>query len=465
MPRRWSSPGSWPGLLRGLALLAARETRSRLGLAPARPVVNPASPELRRLIDQHARRVAPVDGEAAARLFTEGMLAIWQTTLVRRPDGTIHVLTGDIPAMWLRDSAAQLRPFVLLADQSDEVSDAIAAVVARQWACIEVDPYANAFNPSPSGLSWHPGDQVSDPRVWERKYEVDSLAFPLQLAWQLWQVTGRTDHLPTVVAGAQTVLELWQREQQHPTRSIYRFTRCGGGSLPANGRGTPVVDTGMTWSGFRPSDDPCRYGYNIPQQLFAAHTLRLLAQMAAREDAAPNVAERAVTLADEIEAGVRRHGRVQVTGHGEVFAYEVDGLGSQVLMDDANMPSLLSLPLCSSLRPDDPMYLATRRFVLSEANPSFHRGVHASGIGSPHTPAGHVWPIALAVQALTTDDPEEQSRLTQSLVATAADGGVVHESFHPDDPRRHTRDWFAWATAMVCELLLVRSELSPDAPR
>jgi meiotically up-regulated gene 157 (Mug157) protein len=137
-----------------------------------------------------------------------------------------------------------------------------------------------------------------------------------------------------------------------------------------------------------------------------------------------------------------------------VYAYEVDGRGGVLLADDANTPSLLALPLTGWCRADDPLYLATRDLVLSPANPYYYRGSAASGIGSPHTPEGHVWPIALAIQGLTSTDPAERRALLDLILATDDGTGAVHESFHADDPGVWTREWFSWANSMFCELAL-----------
>lgn len=459
---RWAQPRRWPGLLRGYYRLLRRPSRTDArDLIENLAITQPASDHVRAVIARHATRVAEVMGDpAAGRAFTTMMLNTWETTITRRPDGGAFVITGDIPAMWLRDSTTQLRPFVILAARSQEITDCLLAVVRQQWAFIGRAPYANAFNPEPNNASWHAGDLCDNPWVWEEKYEIDSLAFPIQLAWQIWKTTGNEDALAPVREHVHMVVELWQREQDHARDSSYRFIRVGtGDTLGSDGRGTPVAVTGMTWSGFRPSDDPCTYGYNIPGQLFAAHALDLVQEMCAEVWQDEALAAEAGTLASEIRDGVAAHA-LRPDG---VLAYEVDGLGGQLFMDDANMPSLLSLPLCSSLSSQHPTYRATRRFVLSQANPHYHLGAHAAGIGSPHTPPGHVWPIAIAVQGLTSPDRAKKKALAELLLRTEAGTGLMHESFHVDDPATFTRPWFSWANAMACELLLDVSGVSLES--
>ena len=210
----------------------------------------------------------------------------------------------------------------------------------------------------------------------------------------------------------------------------------------------------MTWSGFRPSDDPCQYGYLIPSNMFAVVVLRYAAEIAETVLQDPSLAEEAKRLGDEIERGIRKYGIVEHPKYGPVFAYETDGLGNYSLMDDANVPSLLSIPYLGYVSADDPLYQNTRRFVLSEDNPYFFKGKAAQGIGSPHTPHRYIWHIALAMEGLTADRPEEKWRLIDLMVRTDAGTGMMHESFDADDPTQFTRKWFSWANMMFCELLL-----------
>ncbi|MEV5806896.1 glycoside hydrolase family 125 protein [Streptomyces parvulus] len=377
-------------------------------------------------------------------------------TIRALPDGTAFVVTGDIPAMWLRDSSTQMMPYLALLQEDTGLQELLLAVLRRQFRYIALDPYANAFNAEPDGHAHDPDDLCANPWVWEEKYEVDSLAFPLLLAHRFWAATGRTDHLAGALRTARTVIEVWRREQDHEGLSPYRFRRrdCPpGDTLAGEGRGTPVGRTGMTWSGFRPSDDACRYGYNVPANLCAAAALDGVAELAgAASDL--ELTDSASRLAAELRAATLRHGTVRHPEFGLIYAYEVDGLGNALLMDDANMPGLLSLPLVANVCPTDPVYLATRRFVLSPANPTWYRGSAAEGIGSPHTPDEHVWPIAIAVRGLTGTSRAERVAALRTLLATDAGTGQMHESFHKDDPGRFTRPWFSWANAMYAELAL-----------
>ncbi|MGD6741070.1 glycoside hydrolase family 125 protein [Streptomyces sp. BH106] len=392
--------------------------------------------------------------------FGQTLLRCLDDTLARTirpmPDGTAFVVTGDIPAMWLRDSTTQMMPYLALLEDDEDLQELLLAVLRRQFRQIAHNPYANAFNAEPSGRAHDTDDLCEDPWVWEEKYEVDSLAFPLLLAHRFWRATGRTDHLAQAMEAARAAISVWRTEQDHEHLSKYRFVRANvpaTDTLQNEGRGTPVAETGMTWSGFRPSDDACTYGYNVPANLCAAAALDGFAEMA-RHIQDSELADSAAELAGELRAATQRHGTVDHPDHGPIYAYEVDGLGNALLTDDANMPSLLSLPLVAGISPKDPLYLATRAFVLSPANPTWYRGTAAEGVGSPHTPDGYIWPIALAVEGLTSNGPDRRLQLLHTLIDTDAGTGAMHESFHKDDPDRFTRDWFSWANAMYAELAL-----------
>ncbi|WP_102124704.1 glycoside hydrolase family 125 protein [Deinococcus planocerae] len=408
-------------------------------------------------LTEHVRRLLPHRPRLAA-MFESCLTSTLETTVRPQSDGTTFVITGDIPAMWLRDSAAQVRPYLLLAPSDPAASDLIAGVVRRQVEYVLHDPYANAFNETASGARWEDDQTEMSDLVWERKYEVDSLCAVLHLAFQLWRATGRTDHLDTRFrAAAALILEVWRREQRHEAESPYRFVRTAWqerGQLPRGGLGSPIAETGMTWSGFRPSDDACRYGYLVPSNMYAVVVLGHLERLADEVLDDLDLLREARSLAASIQAGLDAHAKVEHPEFGTIYAYEVDGLGNYLLMDDANVPSLLSLPYLGSCAQDDPLYLNTRRFVLSRANPYFYSGRAAAGVGSPHTPTGYVWPIALAIQGLTATDDVERLEMLRLLETTDAGTLWMHESFSADDPRRFTRPWFSWANAMLCELVL-----------
>lgn len=372
-------------------------------------------------------------------------------------DDTAFVVTGDIPAMWLRDSAAQLRPYLLLCDGDEALQDLLIAVLRRQIEFLLSDPYANSF--TDGSPSEHSGDlTAAGPRTWERKFELDSLCFPVELAYRLYRLTGRNDVIDGRVREAfVAILGVFETEQDHETRSAYTFQRLDAPSsdtLTRSGRGREAAPTGLVWSGFRPSDDACALGNNIPGNMFVAVALGYIADLSTEIFGDHALAARANSLQRQVQGAIQKHGLVAQPGAGEIYAYEVDGRGSAVLMDDANMPSLLSAPLTGYVSAKDPQYLSTRAWLLSEQNPYFFRGRYAAGIGSPHTPHGHVWPIAIAVQGLTAVSRSEKVAALELLLRTSAGTGRMHESFNADDPASYTRDWFSWADAMFCELVM-----------
>ena len=389
-----------------------------------------------------------------------------ETTVRLLDDGTSFVFTGDIPAMWLRDSSAQVSPYLPLTPHDAGLRRLISGLIERQARYLVTDPYANAFNAEPDG-SGHAADfPPKGEWVWERKFELDSLCYPVSLLYRYWQTTKDE----TVFRGAvkemfSVVLQVMHTEQHHHEESPYTFERrdplLPSDTLTHGGRGGPVAYTGMVWSGFRPSDDACTYGYLIPANMFAVVVLGQLAQMAWEVLGDADLVESALRLRNEIEHGIHTHGIVEHPTHGQIYAYETDGLGHHLLMDDANVPSLLSIPYLGYRPADDPLYLRTRRFILSPDNPTYFSGRHAAGVGSPHTPGGLVWPIALAMQGLTSTDPVEQQRLLETLATTTAGTHYMHESFHPDAPDHFTRPWFAWANSLFAEFLLTaQSSLS-----
>jgi meiotically up-regulated gene 157 (Mug157) protein len=388
------------------------------------------------------------------KFFADTFSNTFTTTLKPQSDGSTHVITGDIPAMWLRDSAAQVRPYLHLAQSDPSFARLIAGVVQRQMQFILIDPYANAFNETDNGHCHNRDETDMGPWIWERKYELDSLCAPLKLAHDLWRKTGQVDIFnEQFIKAAQLIVDTIELEQRHENSS-YKFQRFDcppTDTLSNQGFGNPTAYTGMSWSGFRPSDDACAFNYLIPSNMFAVVALRCLAALPFHND---ELKERAAALAHEISNGIENHGKVQHPIFGEIYAFETDGFGNHNLMDDANVPSLLAMPLMGYCEKSDPTYLATRTFVSSKANPYYYEGKLAKGIGSPHTPKDYIWPISLCVQGLTSNSRAEQFELLEMLMRTDAGTGLMHEGFHKDDPTQFTRPWFAWANSMFAEFVL-----------
>jgi uncharacterized protein len=395
--------------------------------------------------------------EGLSELFANALRNTLETTVTLEEDSTF-IITGDIPAMWLRDSAGQVLPYLRFLQEDPLLRQVVRGLVMCHAHCIMRDPYANAFTRDPHGRYAMRIDQTEQrPGVYERKWEVDCLCWTLRLLRGYVSATGDLTIYAEqdVRAALAAILTTFETEREHTTRSPYTFRRPMPGLLFHDSAAShSVAPTGMIWGAFRPSDDGCVYNYHIPSQMLAVVELAELSRAFELIYHAPHWVERAGALAESIEAGIERYGIVDHPQAGRIYAYEVDGLGHYQLMDDANLPSLLGIPELGYRPADDPVYLNTRRFVLSQANPFFYAGRSAAGIGSPHTPAPYIWPLSLIVQALTSTDAEEVRALLQMLRATDGGRSYIHESFDPDDPARHTRDWFAWGNALFSELVL-----------
>lgn len=379
------------------------------------------------------------------------------TTIKRLPDETTFVLTGDIPAMWLRDSTAQVRPYLVVAKEDAEIAKMIAGLVERQMQFICLDPYANAFNETANGAGHQTDHTEMLPEIWERKYEIDSLCYPVQLSYLLYKATGDTSHFnATFEQAVDKILAVWETEQHHEN-SPYRFVRDTDrkeDTLVEDGAGSKVAWTGMTWSGFRPSDDACIYGYLVPSNMFAIVVLDYLREIFTT--ILPNEQKTAQIkqLRDEIEKGIKTYGVTTSETGEKIYAYEVDGKGSAKIMDDSNVPNLLSAPYLGYCDADDPLYLATRKVITSKENPYFYEGEYAKGIGSSHTPPEYIWPIALAMEGMTTTSKAEKEQILNTLVACDGGTNLMHEGFDVNNPNNYTREWFSWANMMFCELVM-----------
>lgn len=360
-------------------------------------------------------------------------------------DGTVYVRTGSIGAEWLRDSSAQVRPYLYFAGDPS-VSQFVKAVVARQATYVAIDPYANAFT-----LRYH---------VWERKYELDSLCYPVLLAWTYWKVTGDSSvFTPRLHRALRAILGVMRTEQHHTARSRYRNRY-----LPRSGRGRPVGYTGMIWSGFRPSDDASAYNYPIAGEMMAVQALTALAEVERTVYRDRRAARTAGRMRRQVNAGIQSYGIVRTRRYGAVYAYEVDGLGHHTLMDDANVPSLLAAPYLGYGSVGNRIYEHTRRLILSRFDPYYYRGRIGTGIGSSHTPHGYIWPMALTMQALTSTSESERNFLVGEILASDPGDHLLHESFNPNRPTAYTRGQFGWPNSLFSELVLRDYEGMPPLP-
>ncbi len=395
------------------------------------------------------------------------------TTVSVSGDGTqldTFIITGDIDAMWLRDSACQVWPYLPLAKDDGDLRRMYRGLIARQARCIAIDPYANAFLPDPKStkaLEWAVADLTDmRPGVAERKWEVDSLCYCIRLAHGYWKATGDKTPFDAQWASAMRVVVATFREQQRKNGPgpyhFQRKTETPTDTQALGGFGNPARPVGMIYSMFRPSDDACLYSFYVPSNLFAVVSLRQLAEMATDILNDSAFARECRALADEVAEALTKYGRMQRHGGPETWAFEVDGYGNQLFMDDANIPGLLSLPYLGCCDINDPVYQNTRRQVLSDDNPYFFKGTAAAGIGGPHEGLNMIWPMALIAQAMTTNDEAEIRQCLHWLKTTHAGTGFMHESFEKDDPAKFTRAWFAWANTLFGELIVKLSDQHPN---
>jgi len=373
-------------------------------------------------------------------LFKNCFLNTIDTTVTYDED--TFVITGDINAMWLRDSTCQILHYLKYINKSNEIKEFIKSLIEKQFSLILIDPYANAFNKEPLKSKWATDITLMNDYIWERKYELDSITYPIYLLNEYIRYTNDYSiFTDTIIKGINKCFETFKIEINHKELSKYTFLRHRkkGDYLINDGIGPDLKYTGMIASLFRPSDDPVEYPYNIPGNIFLSSTLKELYKYISID----SIREDILFITSSIDKGIKEYGIIN-----GIYAYEVDGFGNYNLMDDANMPSLLSIPLLSKTSYDNDIYLKTRQFILSNNNPYYFSGEYGKGIGSPHTNEGYIWPISLSVEALTTLPKEDKLRILNMLENTHADTFYMHESFDTSNPVNYSRSWFSWANTM-----------------
>ena len=368
------------------------------------------------------------------------------------------VYTGDIHAMWLRDSGAQVWPYVQLANDDEALRRMIAGVINRQFKLINIDPYANAFNDGPTGGEWMSDITDMNPNVHERKWEIDSHCYPIRLAYGYWKETGDTSVFGEVwIQAIKNILKTLKEQQRKDGVGPYYFMRKTERQLDTkccNGYGNPVNPVGLIVSSFRPSDDATTFDFLVPSNFFAVTSLRKAADILTKVNKDKELAKECRALADEVEAALKKYAVVEHPKYGKIYAFEVDGFGNTYLMDDSNAPSLLSMAYLGDVDVNDPIYQNTRRFVWSEDNPYFFKGTAGEGIGGPHIGYDMIWPMSIMMKAFTSRDDAEIKWCMETLMKTDAGTGFMHESFHKDNPEKFTRAWFAWQNTLFGELVL-----------
>jgi len=375
-----------------------------------------------------------------------------------KPD--TYVITGDIDAMWLRDSSAQVWPYMALLKEDKKLQQLIAGVINRQTKNIHLDPYANAFYKDDTKVSEWKATDITDMKagIHERKWEIDSLCYPIRLAYKYWKTTGDTSPFDAAwkeaIALTVKTFKEQQRKKGDGPYTFQRNTAWATDGVPLGGYGYPTKPVGLICSMFRPSDDATIFPFLIPSNFFAAVSLKQAAEMVNKISNDSSLANECNSLSGEIINALKQYAVVSHPAIGKVYAYEVNGFGSYNLMDDANVPSLLSLPYLSATTVNDPVYQNTRKLVLSSYNPFFFKGKAGEGIGGPHAGMYMIWPLSITMRALTSNSDSEIKQCVQWLIKTHGGTGFMHESFHKDDPTKFTRKWFAWANTLFGELIM-----------
>ena len=380
-----------------------------------------------------------------------------------KPD--TFVITGDIDAMWLRDSTAQVWPYLPLAKQDPKLQRMLAGVINRQTRCVLIDPYANAFNFGPTGSPWAKDLTRMKPRT--ARAQVGDRFIVLHGAAGSWLLEGHGRRfvfrpiLERCVGVDRTNLPRATEDEGSRPVQIPAKLGCFDGFAAPRWLREPWPS--LRVDSFRIPPLRRRLYLPVPDPF---ELLRRDGPGAVAGDPHPEIknlafARQCGDFAAEVREALAQHGKAKHPQRGEIYAFEVDGYGSTLLMDDAGMPGLLAMPYLGSVAATDPVYRNTRAFSLSEDNPFFYRGTAAEGLGSPHAGLGMIWPLGIIGRALTSTDEKEIAGCLATLKATHAGTGFMHEAFDRNDAKRFTRKWFAWANTLFGELILTVADKYP----
>lgn len=382
-------------------------------------------------------------------------------------ESSTYVITGDIDAMWLRDSSAQVWPYLQLAANDEPLRNLLKGVINKQSEFVLLDPYANAFYNDPLRESeWKNDFTEMKPGVHERKWEIDSLCYVIRLSHGYWKNTGDSSAFTAKWQQAmQLIVSTFREQQRISDNGPYHFQRLATNPTDTQfggGYGNPTKKIGLIHSMFRPSDDATFYPFLVSSNLFAVVSLRQLAEIFGKALKNDKLSKKYALFADELDFILKQNAVYQHPAAGKIWPLEIDGFGNALFMDDANVPNLLSLPYLGYCDVNDPLYQSTRKFSLSKTNPWYHSGRYAKGIGGPHVGESKIWPLGLVMQALTSTDDKETLSCLAMLKKTHAGTGFIHESFHVDDPKNYSRSWFAWANTIFGELILHLYNTKPE---
>jgi len=376
------------------------------------------------------------------------------------------LITGDINAMWLRDSANQVQSYLSLLKPSssqNSLASLYRGVINLQSRYLLTSPYCNAFQPPvESGLAPEPSNPnntvfppFNNQSVFECKYELDSLAAFFEVSTDYYQATqdlaffGKYDWVKAAEA-AIDVAEAMMTSTYSPNGSVNAspytwegLTTRASETLENNGLGNPVRNnTGLVRSAFRPSDDATIYQLFVPANMMFSRYLASASQIMLKLGNHTDLGNRMAGLAVGIRSAITEYGIVASKNNGQVYAFEVDGYGSQNIMDDANIPSLLSAPFFGYLDVNDTVYQNTRALVLSSnTNPYYMRGPVINGIGGPHVGPGYAWPMASIIRIFTSSDDAEITEQLREIVSSTDGLGLIHESINTFNQSDFTRQW------------------------
>jgi len=304
------------------------------------------------------------------------------------------------------------------------------------------------------------------PELHERKFEVDSLCYPIRLAYHYWKISGDSSFFDAEWQKAgKLILKTFKEQQRKDGPGPYHFqrkTEVASDTAPLGGYGNPIKPVGLICSVFRPSDDATIYPFLVPSNYFAVLSLKQMAEMFLVIGNDKTTADECKELAAEVHEALQKYAVFQHPVFGKVLAYEVDGFGNQLFMDDANVPSLLAMPYLGCISAEEELYQNTRRMVLSSSNPYFFKGKVAEGIGGPHVGMNYIWPMSIIIRAITSTNKEEIRQCLAWLKISNAGTGFMHESFNKDDAADFTRKWFAWANTLFGELVIKTHQLYPE---
>ena len=448
------------GTITGGAAMAAVETTKYISQRPPLAKRNFTSEAVEKTIQTVKSKI---QNPKLAWMFENCYPNTLDTTVTYQPkNGTpdTFVITGDIDAMWLRDSSAQVWPYLPLIRDDEKLSLLVAGLINRQTDCILIDPFANAFYKGPGKSEWQSDLTDMKPELHERKWEIDSICYPVRLAWHYWKNSGDASVFTEKwQKAAQTIVKTFKDQQKKHGKGSYSFmrkTEKASDTQFGNGYGLPVKPVGLICSSFRPSDDATFYQFLIPSNYFAVVSLNQIAEIASKVLKDESLSAEAKALSAEVAAALKKYAVGNHPVAGKIIPFEVDGYGNNLFMDDTNIPSLLALPYLNALPATDPLYLNTRKFVLSNDNPWFFRGKRFEGNGGPHVNGGYdyIWPMSIIMRAMTSSDEAEIRKSLQWLIETDAGTGFMHEAFLKDDPNSFTRSWFAWANTLFGELVI-----------